>query len=103
VVHVRGAGRTTLRAPARWQGVLLVDGDLAVEGLVEGAGLVVVRGRLDAAGGALVLHGALRARGGATLGAGSRVVRSRCALDRAARGAGKPVAHGRRAWQDVTP
>ncbi|HZF67046.1 MAG TPA: hypothetical protein VEZ47_03295, partial [Gemmatirosa sp.] len=103
VIHVRGEGRTTLRAPARWQGVLLVDGDLVVEGQVEGVGLVVVQGRVDATAGALLLHGALLARQGVLLGPGSRVVRSRCALERAARAAGKPIAYGRRAWLDVTP
>jgi hypothetical protein len=103
VIHVRGAGQTTLRAPARWQGVLLVDGDLVVEGQVEGVGLVVVQGRVDATAGALLLHGALLARAGVALGPGSRVVRSRCALERAARAAGKPIAYGRRAWLDVTP
>lgn len=103
LVHVRGAGRTVLRAPARWQGVLLVDGDLAIEGAVEGAGVLVVQGTLDASAGALRLAGALLVRGDVRLGSGSRVARSACAVGRAARAAGKPTARGRRSWFEVTP
>ena len=68
---------------------------------MEVAGLVVVGGALAAQGGALVVDGALVVRGGTTsLGTGSRVGRSRCALDRAAEGASRPVPLARRAWSD---
>lgn len=102
VVYVRGPGVTELRGPARLQGTLVVDGALTVTGRVEVAGLVVVGGRLDASAGALVVDGAVLVRGGAaSVGPGSRVRRSRCALERAAAGASRPVPLARRAWSDV--
>jgi hypothetical protein len=101
VVHVRGAGETELRGPARLQGTLLVDGGLTVVGRVEVAGLVVVGGTLAASDGALVVDGAVVGRGAASLGPGSAVRRSRCALDRAAAGASRPAPLARRAWSEV--
>jgi hypothetical protein len=100
VVHVR-APLVRLRGPARLQGTLLVDGDLAVEGEVRAAGLVVVRGAVDASAGALVLDGALVAGGPVRLGAGSRVRRSTCAVDRASRYGARATPLARRAWSEV--
>lgn len=102
VIHVRGPGTTELRGPARLQGTLLVEGNLRVTGRVDVTGLVLVGGRLDGAAGALVVDGALLVRGdAASLGPGSRVRRSRCALDRAGAAASRPVPLVRRAWSDV--
>ncbi|GJG85366.1 hypothetical protein tb265_05470 [Gemmatimonadetes bacterium T265] len=102
VIHIRGPGSSTIRGPARLQGTLLVDGSLDVVGRVEVAGLVVVGGTVQSSTGSLVVDGALLARGnGAALGTGSRVRRSRCALERAAAAASRPVPLARRAWVDV--
>ena len=102
VIYLRGTGSTTLRGPARFQGTLLVDGSLDLIGRVDVAGLVVIGGTLRGSTGALVVDGALLVRGdGASLGTGSRVRRSRCALDRAAAAASRPVPMTRRAWVDV--
>ena len=112
VVHLRGAGTTLLRGPARMQGVLLVDGDLEVTGDVEIAGVVVVQGALRASGAALRVTGALLVRQRApsasganavALGAGSIVRASRCAVATVTLAASRPMALGRRAWVDVTP
>ncbi len=102
VVHLRGTGLTTIRGPARFQGTLLVDGSLNVIGRVDVAGLVVVGGALQASSGVLVVDGMVLVRGSAaSLGSGSRVRRSRCALDRAAAAASRAVPLARRAWVDV--
>ncbi|HEY0970227.1 MAG TPA: hypothetical protein VGE02_04525 [Gemmatimonadales bacterium] len=84
---VRVAG--DLVAPAgRSQGVLIVDGDLELAGGYEHWGVVVVHGRLRAAGGGNRIFGALLARRGiAASDPGALAVRhSSCAV-RAARGA----------------
>lgn len=102
VVYVRGPGVTQLRGPARFQGTLVLDGGLDVVGPVDVAGVIVVGGALRAAGGALTVDGAVLVRGGgASLGPGSRVRRSRCALERAAAGASRPAPLARRAWAEV--
>ncbi|HEY0779973.1 MAG TPA: hypothetical protein VGD56_18555 [Gemmatirosa sp.] len=102
VIHLRGPGVTTLRGPARLQGTLIVDGSLNVVGRVEIAGLAVVGGTVQASSGALVVDGGLLVRGtSVSLGPGSRVRRSRCALDRAAAGASRAVPLARRAWVDI--
>jgi hypothetical protein len=97
----------TLRGPARSQGVLLVDGDLHVEGDVEHAGLIVVRGAVRARGGALRVRGALMAantsgRGATIIGPGSRVSYSSCAVGRALVAASRPTPIRRRSWMEVT-
>ena len=103
VIHIRGAGTTTLFGPARFQGTLIVDGSLDLFGRIDAAGLILVNGPVQTrAFGSLVLDGALVSRGtGATLAAGSRVRRSRCALDRAAAAVSRPSPLARRAWVDL--
>ncbi len=102
VIHIRGAGLTTLRGPARIQGTVLVDGSINVSGRVEIVGLLVVGGTLQAGYGPLIVDGAALVRGNSTvLGAGSRVRRSRCALDRAGAGASRAFPLARRAWIDL--
>ncbi len=49
----------SLRAPARWRGLLAVSGDLVVTGSLDVDGVLVVRGRLDARGATLRIRGAL--------------------------------------------
>jgi hypothetical protein len=97
----------TLRGPARGQGLLLVDGDLRVEGVVDHAGLVVVRGAVDASRGALRVRGALMVanddgRGASVIGPGSEVLYSSCAVARALIAASRPAPLRRRSWTEVT-
>jgi len=68
---------------------------------VRAAGLVVVRGAVDASAGGLVLDGALVAGGAVRLGAGSRVRRSTCAVDRASLYGARATPLARRAWSEV--
>jgi len=86
----------------RAQGVLLVDGDLVLNGVVTFAGVIVVRGALHADAGALHLDGALLVSGGGALGAGSHVRFSRCAVARALDGVARVGRIGRRSWAEVT-
>jgi hypothetical protein len=97
----------TLRGPARSQGLLLVDGDLHVEGPVEHTGLVVVRGIVRARAGALRVRGALmiantNGRGTTVIGPGSEVTYSSCAVGRALIAASRPTPIRRRSWMEVT-
>jgi hypothetical protein len=83
--------------------VLLVDGDLTLDGALDFAGLVVVRGAVHADGGALRLAGALVVGAGrSALGAGSRLRWSRCALARATDGVARISVMRRRSWTEVT-
>jgi hypothetical protein len=87
----------------RAQGVLLVDGDLDLDGTFTFAGVIVVHGALHADHGALRLHGALLVSGGGTaLGDGSDVRFSRCAVTRALDGVARAEALRRRSWAEVT-
>ena len=102
VVYIRGTGTSALFGPGRLQGTLIVDGSLDIIGRIDVAGLVVVNGALQTRLGTLVVDGALVVRGnGAALAAGSRVRRSRCALDRAAAAASRPSPLSRRAWVEL--
>ena len=86
----------------RGQGMLLVNGDLVLNGSVTYAGVIVVRGALRADVGALRLHGALLVQGGGALGAGSLVQFSRCAIERAMDGIARASAARRHSWAEVT-
>ena len=82
--------------------MLLVDGDLTIDGAFDFAGVVVVRGALHGEHGALRLHGALLVASGITLGPGSDVRRSRCALVHATDGVARISVVRRRSWAEVT-
>lgn len=103
VVYLRGTSTTILRGPARFQGTLIADGPIEIIGRVEVAGLIVSAGTVSAASGTLVVDGSLVSRGSnsSTLGASSRIRRSRCALERVALAAARPLPLPRRAWLDV--
>jgi len=77
----------SLLAPARWRGLLAVNGDLVVTGSLEVDGVLVVRGRLDARGAALRIRGALvvASLGNSVveLGDDTRVRYDRCAVQMA--------------------
>jgi hypothetical protein len=50
IIHIAGAGTTTLNG-VQGQGILLVDGDLNVQGSYEFFGITIIRGALKTAGG----------------------------------------------------
>jgi hypothetical protein len=102
LVYAANARPLRLRGPARGQGILLVDGDLDVEGDVYFDGVIVVRDDVRVSGGTLRVHGAVLAANddasdGSLLGGRSRVTMSSCAMQRALLGAARPMPLARRA------
>lgn len=87
----------------RGQGILIVDGDLTLEGGFEYFGVVVVRGRLATRGvGGRVWGGAIAGSaalaGAGALGVGASIQRSTCAIGRALEAAGRPRPLTSRSW-----
>ena len=102
VVHAAGDLRIT---GGEWPGILLVDGDLELDGGAHLEGLVVVWGRLTIAGAGGSVSGAVLA-GGIVLGGGlpgaeAAVIYSPCAVRRAllAVAPARPLAE--RAWAEI--
>ena len=87
------------------QGILLVEGDLRVQGGFEFFGPVIVRGQLSTAGAGAHFHGGVMA-GNAVLGADSRggitrLTYSNCAIVKALAGSATPRAARGRAWVEL--
>jgi hypothetical protein len=82
------------------QGILLVDGDLTIDGGFQFFGLVLVRGALVTTGSAAHVVGAVVAAR-ASLASATVVRYSRCALSRALLGAATPVFARAHAWVDM--
>ena len=90
----------------RGQGILLVNGDLQINGNFTWSGLIVVRDDFDKGNGNATVYGALMARD-ATIQDNSFVqgnttyAYSQCALDRALRGSAQVVQARERAWAEL--
>jgi hypothetical protein len=82
------------------QGILLVDGDLTIDGGFQFFGLVLVRGALVTTGSAAQVVGAVVAAR-ASLAPATVIRYSRCALSRALLGAATPVLARAHAWVDM--
>jgi hypothetical protein len=97
IVWLKGDGRI---GGGQGQGVLLVDGDLSLDGPFTFYGLVVVHGRLTAAGSAAVtVYGAVSAGSVALATSSSFTVNwSSCALTQALIGAGVASLSRSRGW-----
>ncbi|MGV3708814.1 MAG: hypothetical protein ACO1Q7_08230 [Gemmatimonas sp.] len=92
----------TVRSPSRFQGVLMIDGNLNVEADLDIGGLLMVRGALRDTLGHLRVTGAALIRDemglGNHLGIATRVRYSRCALRRALSATGAPAAITTGGW-----
>jgi hypothetical protein len=102
VVHATG---DLLVDGGSWPGVMLVDGDLRIDGGARLSGLVVVRGRLSIGGAGGRVSGAVLA-GGVELGSGlpgaeAAVVYSPCAVRRALLAVAPARPLPERAWAEV--
>ena len=90
----------------RGQGILLVDGDLQINGGFTWSGLIVVRDDFDKGNGNATIYGAVMARD-ATIADNSFIqgnttyAYSECALDRAMRGSAQVVQARERAWAEL--
>jgi hypothetical protein len=87
------------------QGILLVEGDLAIQGQFEFVGAVIVRGGVKLAGGGAHITGALMAANvdisdTNSLTGGQEVKYSKCALQKALMAAAVPQIAKGRAWAD---
>ena len=90
----------------RGQGILLVDGDLEIDGPIEWDGVIIVRDDVNDTGSAMI-HGALLARnadpadGGSLFAGRSSFHYSACAIESALRGSARMVPAGQRAWAEI--
>lgn len=100
VVHFQGG---------RGQGILLVDGDIKMNGNFEWTGLIIVTGRIAKANGTATIHGGIMAAnadiGGEVEGSealGNLTVKySACGVERAMRGSAQVVQAKERAWTEL--
>ena len=90
----------------RGQGILLVEGDLQINGSFEFNGLVIVKDDLEKGNGNAIIRGAVMARD-ATLFDDSSILGnttyaySHCAIERALRGSAQVVQARQRAWAEL--
>ena len=103
IVWLHGSGSSTISG-GQGQGVLLVDGNLSLQGTFKFYGLIVVRGQTTTAANASInIYGALLSQG-ANLGANSSgsgsftVNYSNCAITRAFQGTGIGAMNRSRGW-----
>ncbi len=92
--------------PGKGQGILLVDGDLAVDGSFQFSGVVLVKGRLEtgAVGGLVRVEGALLAAqaGTATLPlSGISVTYSKCMVSNSLQSSGRLIPLRSRSWKQL--
>lgn len=104
IVYVRGSA--TINGNGRGQGILIVDGDLRINGNFTWLGLVLVRDDFNKGNGNATITGAAMARNvdmqGASVFGGSQEVRySRCALESALRGSAILIRVRDRAWAQL--
>ena len=103
---VHGTGtETKFAAGARGQGILLVDGDMALTGGFEWTGLIIVRGEMKITGTGNKIYGAILTEGAEVLTAGSvggnvEVHYSACAIQKAVTGAAAPLSL-HRGWAQI--
>ncbi len=87
---IRVAGDLRIAGPGHGQGILLVEGDMAVEAEFEFYGVMVVAGRLSVSGAGIRLYGGAlvgnAGQGTVRVGGESEIRVSRCAAERAAQG-----------------
>ena len=107
VIHV--TGNAELTSGTVGQGILIVDGDLKVQGDVEFYGAIAVLGHLEVDGAATLLAGHIRATDltlrNASMVRDSWIAASSCAVDRAILNnpfLTRPEALPERSWVDVT-
>jgi hypothetical protein len=97
-------GSATLNGRGRGQGILLVNGDLRINGTFDWAGLVIVRDDISKGTGTATITGSVMARNvsigdSASVWAGTQqVTYSRCAVESALRGSAILVRARERSW-----
>jgi hypothetical protein len=103
---VRVGGDTTISG-GEFDGILLVDGSVAIAGPFRMRGLLIARGRIDARAGGLVVNGAMLSYAPQSSGvwsvdiASASITFSRCATQWAVRSAFGPRAVAERGWAEL--
>jgi hypothetical protein len=91
----------------RGQGILLIEGDLQVNGQFEWAGLIIVKDDINKGNGNPEITGAIMARNATLVDGGSEFLGnstfqySKCALEMALRGSARLVPAKQRAWAEM--
>jgi hypothetical protein len=105
IIYVDGS--MTLNGRGRGQGILLINGDLRINGTFDWAGLIVARDDISRGTGTATITGAVMSRNillgdSASVWAGNQDVRySKCAVESALRGSAILVRARERAWTQV--
>ncbi len=104
IIYVRGSA--DIQGNGRGQGILIVDGDLKINGNFTWLGLVLVRDDLDKGNGNATITGAVMARnvdlqGGTVTGGSQTVSYSKCAVESALRGSAILIRVRDRAWTQL--
>lgn len=105
-VQLLEARDSVLVGPRRWQGVLLHDGPLRLVGSIEGRGLLIVRGALDASAARLSISGAVLVDDprSARVQLGTATLQwNRCAVSMALAALAVPRAAPFHTWVGLTP
>lgn len=107
VIHAKGAGTFSIQGGGggRAQGILIVDGNLAISGNFEFHGLIIVRGRVSISGTGTKIFGAMLAanmNGATNVITGNATLQfSRCALTTLLAKRAYPKPAKERAWADM--
>ena len=100
-------GSSTLNGKGRGQGILLVNGDLKINGTFDWVGLIIVRDDIDKGNGSANITGAVMARnvslfdGGSTFNGTQDVQYSKCAVESALRGSAVLQPVRERSWAQL--
>lgn len=105
IIYFNGLGTTTMISGGTGQGILLVDGDLTVDGGFQWYGPVIVRGRLATQGTGAHFNGAVMAanvdfESNNVLG-NATITYSSCAINAALLGTGAPKRLKWRSWAEM--
>jgi hypothetical protein len=104
IVYVSGSA--SIQGNGRGQGILIVDGDLQINGTFDWLGLVLVRDDMNKGNGTATITGAVMARnvdlqGGSIYGGSQTVNYSKCAVESALRGSAILIRVRDRAWAQL--
>jgi len=104
IIYVRGSA--DIQGNGRGQGILIVDGDLKINGNFTWLGLILVRDDVNKGNGNASITGAVMARnvdvaGGSTYGGSQTVSYSKCAVESALRGSAILIRVRDRAWTQL--
>jgi hypothetical protein len=104
IIYVRGSA--SIQGNGRGQGILIVDGDLQINGTFDWLGLVLVKDDMNKGNGSATITGAVMARNvdmndASVFGGNQAVNYSRCAIESALRGSAILIRVRDRSWTQL--